>query len=201
MQGNSVRSDRASLPPMPPRRDLVVSMGRSILEAGEPLDRHLSSPESFAALVKRHGWLASAAQGLEMDSMREAFRGAFQDARVRGLVEEASATPETDAKGVAARLLDTLAEIPEEIARRVSTVPVPAAFPFDRPEFWKEFPRELVDELVVDSFALHHPPHYAPLVLHGLFVDEIVNAGAIPGRAAYSRRRVRWDRLRDRLTR
>ena len=136
-----------------------------------------------------------------MHRVQSVFHGAFDAVDVRRLVEEASDAAEEDAARLAGPMVDALASIPVEVVRLIAASPAPAIFPFDTPAFWKEFPRELLDELVVDYFALHHPLEYAPLVLLGLFVDEIVNPGATQRRTTYSRRHVRWDRLREVLAR
>jgi len=183
----------AALPP-----GMIVEMGEALLEAREPLARHLATPQSFAVLLRRHGWHADP-EDIDLLRMRPVFEALGQTAGVRRLVESARAADEARRADQAASMLDTLQGVATAVVHMGREIRRPVPFPFGHPAFWEEFPRELLDELIVDHFALHRPLDYAPLVLAGLFVEEIVDVRGAPGRDNYSRRKIRWDRLREEL--
>lgn len=192
MSRRAGRKDAALVP------ELMVEMGEALLEASEPLARHLATVQSFAVLLRRHGWRVDP-EDLDLSRMRPVFAAMGQTTGVRRLVEAARGIDEDGLKDLAASMLDSLQGVATAVIHMGRETRRPAPFPFGNPAFWEEFPRELLDELIVDHFALNRPLDYAPLVLAGLFVEEIVDVRGAPGRDNYSRRKIRWDRLREDL--
>jgi hypothetical protein len=180
------------------RPEIVIEMGKALLEAREPLARHLATPQSFAVLLRRHGWTVDP-EDLDLPRVRRVFQAMVEPPGLGRLVTAARASREADRAGPAASVLDALQGVAAAVIHLGREAHWPAPFPFRHPAFWEEFPRELLDELIVDHFALHRPLDYAPLVLAGLFVEEIVDVRGTSGRSSYSRRKVRWDRLRDEM--
>lgn len=176
----------------------VVEMGRALHEAGEPLARHLATPQSFAVLLRRHGWLIDP-DDLDLPRMRPVFEVMVQAPGVGRLIAAAQTADEAGVTALAASMLDALQGVVAAVIHLGREGRRPAPFPFSHPAFWEEFPRELLDELIVDHFALHRPLDYAPLVLAGVFVEEIVDLHGAAGRDSYSRRKVRWERVREHL--
>lgn len=177
---------------------LVVEMGRALHEAVEPLSRHLATPQSFAVLLRRHGWQVEP-DDLDLHRMRPVFEVMVQAPGVGRLIAAAQSADEARLSALAASMLDALQGVVAAVIHLGREGRRPAPFPFSHPVFWEEFPRELLDELIVDHFALHRPLDYAPLVLAGVFVEEIVDLHGAAGRDSYSRRKVRWDLVREHL--
>jgi hypothetical protein len=176
-----------------PRLGLVLEIGDSLVAARATLREYLAAPEGFAALLKRHGWKAAPAS-LDMPSVRDALAPMIGLDPLRLLVTEARAIGEVGLVGLSLRILDAIQAIQTEVEAIGRRLPAQAP-PLDAARFWRDFPRELIDELIVDQFALKEPFDYAPLLLTGYFIDEIVEAPG-SGRSRYSRRRVRWERFR-----
>lgn len=177
----------------------IIEMGRALLDAFEPLERHLATPQSFAVLLKRHGWRVDP-EDLDMFRVRPIFEVMVRAAGIGRLVAAARDADDDRIADLASAMLDALQGIPAAVTHLGRESRRPASFPFNHPAFWEEFPRELLDELIVDYFALHRPVDYAPLVLADLFAEEIVDVRGTFGRCSYSRRKVRWGRLREDLT-
>jgi hypothetical protein len=176
-----------------PRLGLVLEIGDSLVAARATLRDYMATPEGFAALMKRHGWKAAPAT-LDMPSVRDALAPMIGLDPLRLLITEARAIGDVGLVGLSLRILDAIQAIPAEIEATGRRLPAQAP-PLDAARFWREFPRELIDELIVDQFALKQPLDYAPLLLTGYFIDEIVDAPG-SGRSRYSRRRVHWERFR-----
>lgn len=177
---------------------LVVEMGRALQEASEPLARHLATPQSFAVLLRRHGWQVDP-DDLDLHRMRPVFEVMVHAPGVGRLIVAATMADEARLLALAASMLDALQGVVAAVIHLGREGRRPAPFPFSHPAFWEEFPRELLDELIVDHFALHRPLDYAPLVLAGVFLEEIVDLRGAAGRDSYSRRKVRWERVREHL--
>lgn len=184
-------------PPRPdepgPRLGLALEIGDSLVAARGTLRDYLATPEGFAALLKRHGWKASPG-ALDMPSVRDALAPMIGLDPLRLLITEARAIGEVGLVGLSVRIIDAIQAIPAAVEAAGRRIPAQAP-PLDAGRFWRDFPRELIDELIVDQFALKQPLDYAPLLLTGYFIDEIVDAPG-SGRSRYSRRRVHWERFR-----
>jgi len=176
-----------------PRLGTVLEIAEALVAARGTLRDYLATQEGFAVLLKRHGWKASP-ETLDMPSMRAALAPMIGLDQVRLLITEAKAIGEVGLVGLSVRIIDAIQAIPAAVEAVGRSLPAQAP-PLDAARFWLEFPRELIDELIVDQFALKQTLDFAPLFLTGYFIDEIVDASR-SGRLRYSRRRVQWGRFR-----
>jgi len=173
--------------------DFLTSLGQVLLDAFAPLRSAVKTPTELGALLRREGWrpppdggyFAKLSSALALAGDIEKVADALGQIAGGGL----SLTDVQTALDAAAKLLRDLAAL-----ARPADPQLPA--PLDRDDFWKSFPDDLVQDLVISYFEKAHPVLFAPLHLLGVFDEQtILPAAGDNGRLPYQQRRVRWDRL------
>jgi hypothetical protein len=172
---------------------LLEDLADALLDVTKPLIDALASPSAFAALLRRNGWrpppieediaAVSAAFGLGGD-VEQAL------SRLRDLIGNTDAVESELVEAVSA--LGKVWNDLRALGRPAGALPPP----FDRDDFWADFPRDLVQDLFLTYLERARPLLFGPLHLLGV-LDETTVPPA-PGdraRVLYSKREVRWDRI------
>jgi hypothetical protein len=172
---------------------LLEDLADALLDVTKPLIDALASPSAFAALLRRNGWrpppieediaAVSAAFGLGGD-VEQAI------SRLRDLIGNTDAVESELVEAVSA--LGKLWNDLRALGRPAGALPPP----FDRDDFWADFPRDLLQDLFLSYLERARPLLFGPLHLLGVLDETTVPPP--PGdrtRVLYSKREVRWDRI------
>jgi hypothetical protein len=160
-------------------------------------DLLLEDEIGFQLLLARHGWDATL-DSASIATIRTAFA-------LQPLLDSASDIAEDLQSGIGdeitliGQLLDVLILIIERL-RNLGAAPLGGLpFPLDQPNFWSEFPSELLDELTITYLREEQPILFGFFYLIGVIhIERVEPPGA--GRIAYQQQRLNWGQLSDFIT-
>lgn len=177
--------------------DFLAGLVQGFVDALQPLDEMLSTPDGLSVLLAQTGW--SLDQDADLTTI-EATVGPVSQA-VSALVNSAQAIaalpPGSDDQTVLTILKDVIADIPPVI-NAVNALATAAAdpdwpTPFDDAAFWASFAEELLDLLVFLYLKRHLPVLFGMLRFAGMLTEDMVSAPAEVGRQPYWKRSVQWS--------
>ena len=174
--------------------DFLLGLARALREVLRPLEVALENPEAFRILLLEHGWAiedpdtdqrAVVADRLGFAATLETLSGELDRALRTDLsIDDAIALLELSVQSI--RALRDLAT-----GEPVAAGPIP----FDRAEFWQQFPPDLVASLFAEFLEYRRPGLFATLLLVGVVDRRRVETDGTPGRVAFTRTEFRWNRL------
>lgn len=165
-----------------------------------PLKRHLSSPHAFVELLERNGWQAN---NTSMPEIEQAFSGIHDALNViyelfDDILDESDEVEvDTYLKLIKAMfdLISTVEKLTEQ-----ATEPPGLTFPINSPQFWDEFPSQLLKTLLLDYLRQVQPLFYSLFLTFGVITEELMSAEGKPGRIDFKQGSFHSDRLPKLIT-
>jgi uncharacterized protein DUF6603 len=171
---------------------LVGRLSQALLDVLDPLRRALQNPAAFEALMRREGW--------QPPSTTDYFPIVADAFKLAGALETAASAIETLLDGGQTDATADLAAIEALVGvvndlRAIAKPSQALPPPFDDPEFWSNFPADLIADLFTRYLEVAHPTIFAPLHLLGVLDEELVDPAGAPARLPFLRSKVEWSRL------
>jgi Family of unknown function (DUF6603) len=165
----------------------------------KPLETTLQDPDEFSVLLNDHGWEIP----VNIDVIQE-IQNLFPNGDFSELERILAELIEEDAANTAKimELYSSAFEILQSIVAKVHQLTtdkpnLTGQVPFNIIEFWTEFPRELLDDLIIKYIQRYHPIISGVLLFLGIIDENLRVMTDVQGRINYTRRIVRWNLLKD----
>lgn len=170
------------------------SVAQAFGTALEPLRVALGSEEEFSKLLAENGW--EPVDTFDVNQVETLFNGIGADftsfANLMAQVETADAIT---AVQLVRDAVDVLKSVITKLQALINTVADPALpFPFNRSDFWQEFPPGLVHYLFAKYLEEHQPGVASPFLAVGVIAKETVPSSG-PGRIEYLKSTLHWERI------
>lgn len=161
----------------------------------KPLQNNLVDAKSFSELLERHGWRAPS-NTFDIADVQNLFNLTTDFTKIQTLLDKIIAADMTTAIDYYKDLFDVLKNIIAKVQSLSTKTAQPGMpFPFNRNDFWSEFPGELAEELLIDYLESYHPPIFGILTLLGIIEENLEDVSATTGRVNYIKKTVQWQRL------
>jgi hypothetical protein len=183
-----------------PAADFLVTLAGTLREVVRPLEQALESPVELAALLRDHGWHIEGDAGPAVEILTQ--RLGFVDAlpALEEAIGEAQRNMELG-PAEATVLLDAAVALMDAVDAMKSSGPSAGTIPpLDRADFWTTFPADLAQSLVATYLELSQPALFAVLHLAGVIDRRRVPSDGTPGRVAYTKTELHWERLGQAIT-
>lgn len=174
----------------------TAALASELERALRPLTDALADPGTFALFVQGHGWTGG--DGTKIEDVRVAFALGPDLQAIADDVAQLDAATGDARTALYADILRHVGNVLQKVQQLSAVSPKPGlSAPLNNPAFWAQIGTELFDEILWDWLQSYHPPVFAVLLGLGVLEEAPQPSPAEPGRVAYTRRSVEWDRLPD----
>lgn len=178
-------------------QNYIFSLIEQLGIAFTPLQRGLESSEKFSELLRAHGWEANP-NTFNIADMQNLLGLSSDLTRLQTLLEQSVLTNNNTKPETYLEIFNILRNViikVRDLSKLSQSPPNNLPFPFNRQDFWSQFPMELMEELLTSYFEAYQPAIFAPLLLLGIIEEELVDVGTAVGRNNYMKRTLHWERL------
>ena len=160
-----------------------------------PLKKKLEDQQSFSELLTEHGW--------EIPSNIQEIQNFFPISdfnNLEHLLEQVIQSDTENVMDIYSQVFNILKNIIMRVRELADLRPIPLGnLPFDINDFWSEFPKEIIDELIITYFKSYHSSIFGVALLLGIIEENLRIMNNIPGRISYTKRIIHWHLLKDLL--